>query len=267
MEARIVAIYNLKGGTAKSVTAANMAAALALSGSKVLVVDLDPQGSASKNLGVRSDGKALRDLLVAPDSHDAKGVVESTSVEGVSLMAGGTWLSGVETTTSGVPAREFILSQVLEGVREGGEFEYIFVDCPPSPGLLNILALFAADSYLVPVQTKGEAVDGFVSALAYLGSVNSARKRMRRPPLQEDGILMCLYDPRTTLSRHTVNAMRKKFGDRIYKSVIHRNIDVSQGYLDGHPVVASKPRSKGALNYRQAAREFVGRLALTKEAG
>lgn len=266
--ARKVAIYNLKGGTAKSTTVVNFAAALAAMGHKVLVLDLDPQGSASKSLGNRCDGRALRDVLVDADGATQRPsvgektpfeeAIVTTSVESVDLLAGGTWLADVEPATRSIPLRELILADLLTKLPR--PYDFVLMDCPPSPGLLNILALFAADSYVTPVEAKGEAIDGFIDAMTYLSQINASRRRLKRDPLVEDGVLMCMYDTRTTLSRKSVKAMRDRLGERVFTTVIHRNIAISQGYLEGKPVVLNEPSSTGAKLYKQAARELARRL-------
>lgn len=244
--------FNLKGGTAKSTTAVNVAAILAERGEDVLLVDVDAQGSASKHLGIRVDGRALRDVLV--DKAPVEEAVAPTDFDGLDLLPGGDWLTDVDPATAGEPLREMRLARALEDLEDA--YDWTFIDPPASTGLLNTSALLAADSALIPVEAQGAAVDGLVQARQLADQIDEARD----DELDLVGALVVKYDSRTSLSQEADRALRDEFGDFILDQIINRNVRVAEAYAQGVPVTEHAPSSRGADDYREATDEIVRRV-------
>lgn len=251
MEASLT-VFNLKGGTAKSTTCVNVGAIWAERGERVLIVDTDPQGSASKHLGVRVDGEAFRDVLV--EKEEAEQAITPTDIEGLELLPGGEWLTDVAPATSGQPLRELRLKRALDPIRE--DYDRIIIDSPASTGLLNTSALLAARHALIPVEAQGAAVDGLIQALDLADEIEAARD----DELCVIGAMVCMYDARTSLSQETEQALRDNFGDLVLETLINRNVRVAEAYAHGEPVTMYASSSKGAKNYREAVNEIDERM-------
>jgi chromosome partitioning protein len=248
-----IAIFNLKGGTAKSTSAVNLASAWAAEGLRVLVVDLDPQGNASVHLGQRDDGKQLRAVLA--DRKPLEHSVISTDYDRIDLAPGGEWLADVEPSTRSQALRELRLEKALRDVTD--TYDLVLLDCPPSPGLLNISALLAADHVLIPVEAQGAAIDGLVSAMDRIDEVNAARDTA----LNILGVMVCKYDTRTSLSREVERAVRNNWPDLTLETFINRNTRVAEAYSRGRPVLDYAPDSRGSKDYIHAAQEISRRLS------
>lgn len=247
----IISLFNLKGGTAKSTSAVNIAGAWSTKKTKVLIIDMDPQGTASKHLGVRDDGKALRNVLVEGEKLSTA-IVPTTS--GVFLAPGGEWLSDVEPATSSKPLRELRLSRAIGEVV--ADYDFIIIDCPPSPGILNVSALLASDGVVIPVEAQGAAVDGLIQALDMLETINEVRDK----DITIFGVVVCKYDTRTSLSRDIDEALRTAFENLVLTTIVHRNVRVAEAYLQGLPVTQFDAQSKGARDYIALAKELKKRL-------
>jgi chromosome partitioning protein len=253
---RLVCVANQKGGVAKTTTAVNVGAALALRGHRVLIVDVDPQANATTGVGIdhRSLERSTYDLLVG----DARleDVVHKTAIENLDCAPSTVDLAGAEIELAGVMAREKKLSEALAGV--GERYEIVFLDCPPSLGLLTVNALAAAQDLIVPVQCEYYALEG-------LGQLLETAERVRRslnPELRIAGLLMTMYDARTKLSSQVADEVRGHFGEHVYKTVIPRSVRLSEAPSFGEPVVTLDPSSRGAISYRLLAAEMEERYGM-----
>jgi chromosome partitioning protein len=249
--AHVVAIINQKGGVGKSTTAINLAACLGDLGKRVLVVDFDPQGNATSGFGVDKDSleSDVYDSLM--DNVPLSEVVVPSPVEGVFVAPATIQLAGAEIELVSVMARESVLRYVLEPVRD--DYDYVFVDCPPSLGLLTVNALVAADSLLIPIQCEFYALEGLSKLLESMRMV----KGRLNPTLSIFGVVMTMFDVRTTLSRQVVGEVRDYFGDQVFKTVIPRNVKLSEAPSHGLPINRYAPSSKGSQAYCELAEEVV----------
>lgn len=249
--ARIVAIANQKGGVGKTTTAVNLAAGVALLGKRVLLVDMDPQGNATSGLGV--DPRSLQTtvyncLINYVKFHDA---VHVTEVNGLSLLPANADLSGAEVELVNVEEREKILRSYLRDVEQ--LFDVIFLDCPPTLGILTVNALVAARSILVPVQCEYYAMEG-LSRL--VGTIERVRQSFN-PELKLEGIVLTMFDARNTLARQVVEQVREHFKDVVYSTVIPRNVTLAEAPSYGRPAMLYNVASAGAQAYLSLAKEFV----------
>ena len=249
-EATIVAIANQKGGVGKSTTTINLGAALALQGERILLVDLDPQGNTSSGLGL--DRRAIElstyDLLV--DAIDAEDVIEPTSVRDLFLIPATIELAGAEIEMVSMFSRERRLSSALSEVRD--QYNFILIDCPPSLGLLTVNGLAAADEVMIPIQCEYYALEGVSQLVTNIQRV----KASLNPLLEIKGVVLTMYDGRTNLSADVVAQVRGHFADATYRTVIPRTVRLSEAPSFGEPIEAFDPMSRGAIAYRELAREF-----------
>jgi chromosome partitioning protein len=248
--ATIVAIANQKGGVGKSTTAINLGAGLAFQGERVLIIDLDPQGNTSSGLGIdrASIEMSTYDLLV--DDVAVSEALEPTSVHGLHVVPATIELAGAEIELVSMFSREQRLKKALEEVTT--EYDFVLIDCPPSLGLLTINGLAAADEVLIPIQCEYYALEG-VSQLTrnidlVVGSLN--------PQLKIEGVVLTMFDGRTTLAADVVEQVRSHFGETAYKTVIPRTVRLSEAPSYGEPIEAYDDMSRGAIAYRELSREF-----------
>ena len=248
--ARIIAIANQKGGVGKSTTAVSLGAALADLGFRILVVDLDPQGNASTGIGIRHDDREVTsyDVIVA-ESPVTEAIVHSP-IKGLDAITSTIDLAGAEIELVSQFSREGRLKRALEPVREGS-YDFIFLDCPPSLGLITINALTAAEELIVPIQCEYYALEGLGQLLRNVSLV----QQNINPELRLTGIVMTMFDPRTRLSEQVVDEVRRFFGDLVYDNIIPRTVRLSEAPGFGLPITAYDPKSKGAQSYRDLARE------------
>ncbi len=255
-QTRVVSVANQKGGVAKTTTSVNLGTALALRGHRILVVDIDPQANATTGLGIdrRTVERSTYDLLTGEVTVDE--IARPTAIKNLSVVPASLDLAGAEIELAGAIAREKRLAEALEGIR--GDFELVFLDCPPSLGLLTVNALAAAEDLIVPVQCEYYALEG-------LGQLVETAERVRRslnPNLRVAGFVLTMYDARTRLSSQVADEVRSHFGDLVYDSVIPRSVRLSEAPSYGEPVVTLDPSSRGAVSYRKLAVEVEKRYAL-----
>ena len=252
--ARIVAIANQKGGVGKSTTAVSLGAALAELGYRILVVDLDPQGNASTGMGIRHEARGVTVYDVVLSEAPVESAIVSTSVKYLDAVPSTIDLAGAEIELVSQFSRETRLKKALGPLGEG-RYDFIFLDCPPSLGLLTINALTAAEELIVPIQCEYYALEGLGQLLR---NVNLVQQNIN-PELRLTGIVMTMFDPRTKLSEQVVEEVRRFFGEVVYDVVIPRTVRLSEAPGFGQPITVYDPRSKGAECYRELAQEVAAR--------
>jgi len=249
--AKIIAVANQKGGVGKTTTSVNLAASLAVNERSVLLIDMDPQANATSGLGL--DTRALRrgvyDCLIRGTK--ISDVVQSTAVSNLSIVPSNADLAGAEVELVLVQQREKMLKSVVE--ESQGQYEFLIIDCPPALGLLTVNALVAASSVLVPVQCEYYAMEG-------LGRLMSNVRRVQdslNPALELEGILLTLYDSRNSLSRQVVEEIREHFKEKVYKTIIPRNVTLAEAPSYGRPGILYNAASAGAQAYLELTREVL----------
>ena len=248
-----IACANQKGGVGKTTTVVNLASYLALGTHRVLVIDLDPQGNATSGLGVdrSSIERSMYDAIV--DDAPLRDLIIQGTAEGVDIVPSAIALAGAEIELAAVSARERRLRRLVAPVAE--RYDVIFIDCPPSLGLLTVNALTAADAVLIPLQCEYYALEGLTQLLA---TIDLVRDNLN-PRLDLDGIVLTMYDARTNLSADVAAEARRHLGDVVYETVIPRSVRLSEAPSHGLPITRYAPDSRGALAYAALAREFEAR--------
>ena len=254
---RTLVVANQKGGVGKTTTTINLGAAMALAGQRILLVDLDPQGNLSSGVGLKgqaTEAGSVYDALTS-DTPDAASYVLETAITGMSLMPADRNLTGAEVELVSLPAREQRLRRVLATL--GDRFDYVFIDTPPSLGLLTLNALVAADAILIPLNCEYFALEGLADLVATLRRVRTSLN----PALDIAGVVMTMHDERTNLGQQVAGDIRKFFQERVFTTVIPRNIRLGEAPSHGMPAVTYDPKSRGAEAYVALAREFLAREA------
>ncbi|WP_078543258.1 ParA family protein [Litchfieldia alkalitelluris] len=249
---KIIAIANQKGGVGKTTTSVNLSACLAYIGKRVLLVDIDPQGNATSGTGIEKAevDQCIYDILV--EDVEVQHVVKPTAVENLSIIPATIQLAGAEIELVPTISREVRLKRALEAVKDN--YDYIIIDCPPSLGLLTINALTASDAVLIPVQCEYYALEGLSQLL---NTVRLVQKHLNTD-LMIEGVLLTMLDARTNLGIQVIDEVKKYFQDKVYHTIIPRNIRLSEAPSHGEPIIIYDPKSRGAEVYLDLAKEVVG---------
>ncbi|MCU0452852.1 MAG: AAA family ATPase [Bacteroidetes bacterium] len=255
---KIIVIANQKGGVGKTTTAINLAASLAAAERTTLLVDTDPQSNATSGVGViPPDGRTVYEVLV--EGMDPKEAIIDTQMPFLSVLPAHINLVGAEIELVGREQREYLMSTALKKI--GGQYEYIVIDCPPSLGLLTLNALTAADSVMIPVQCEYFALEG----LGQLFNTINLVKKTLNPNLDIEGVLMTMFDSRLRLSNQIVEEVKRYFGDKVFETVVSRNIRLSEAPSFGKPIILYDAVCSGTRNYMELAREVMRRGALLEQ--
>lgn len=262
---RIIAIANQKGGVGKTTTAINLGAALAAHGMRVLIVDLDPQGNASTGLGIEPDDRTFTSYELLLEEIDLQQAIQSTKVEGLCIIPATVDLSSADMELVANEKRSFLLHDALrQPAMDPFAFDFILIDCPPSLNLLTVNAMVAAHSVLVPLQSEFFALEGLSQLLQTIREV----RQTANPKLRIEGVVLTMYDARNNLSQQVEADARENLGDVVFKTVIPRNVRVSEAPSYAMPVLDYDPQSKGSLAYLELAKEVLRRYPeLTAVAG
>lgn len=253
--AKVIAFSNQKGGVGKTTTCVNLAAYVAAKGYRVLVVDMDPQGNASSAMGFfeRKEKSSVYEVLT--DDLDAAAAVKETETDGLFAITSSSDLAGAELELAQVMiGRERVLDEKLAGVRE--KFDFVFIDCPPSLGLLTVNALAASDGVVVPIQCEYFALEG----LSQMMNTVKLVKKFLRPAIEVEGVVITLYDGRSKLSKGVVAEIEKVFGSKVYNTKIPRNVRLAEAPSYGKPVAQYDPKCAGAQAYEKLSEELLQRI-------
>ena len=248
---KIIAVTNQKGGVGKTTSTVNLGASLALLGQKVLLVDIDPQGNATSGVGINKGDmdQCVYNILV--DDIDAREVCVPTDVENLSIIPATIQLAGAEIELVSAMSREVQLKKSLEDLKS--DYDYILIDCPPSLGLLTINALTASDSVIIPVQCEYYALEGLSQLLNTIRLI----QRHLNKQLMIEGVLLTMLDARTNLGLQVVEEVKMYFQDKVYKSIVPRNVRLGEAPSHGKPITVYDPKSKGAEVYLELAKEVM----------
>ncbi len=249
---KTIAIFNQKGGVGKTTTNINLAACLALMGKKILILDIDPQGNTTSGIGIDKKGldKTTYEILV-DENMNPKDAILNTCVENMHIIPASVQLAGAEIELVQLAGREQRLKKAIDKVKE--DYDYIFIDCPPSLGLLTINSLTAVDSVLIPIQCEFYALEG-VSQL--MSTIELVKKNLN-PDLKIQGVILSMFDGRTNLSIQVVEEVKKYFREKVYTTVIPRNVRLAEAPSYGMPITEYDNKSSGAIAYHEFAEEFL----------
>jgi chromosome partitioning protein len=256
---KILAVANQKGGVGKTTTVINLAASLALTGKRVLLVDVDPQANMTSGIGLRGQkgsGGTVYDVLTAADGAALKDpdiFIVATTVPGLWVVPADRHLTGAEIEMVPLPGRESQLRRFLNPLRD--RYDHIFIDCPPSLGLLTLNALVAAEGVLIPLHCEYFALEGLADLMTTLRRVKAGMN----PGLDVDGVLLTMYDERTNLGQQVAGEVREFFKEKVFKTVIPRNVKLAEAPSHGMAAIVYDPKSRGADAYNALAAEFLER--------
>jgi len=264
MDKKIISVINQKGGVGKTTTVINLAAGLTMKGKKILVIDLDPQGNATTGLGVSNTDSELTIYSVLNGNKKISEVIQSTKFENLNLITSNVDLSGLEVETAGDSRRAFKLKDELASILNdsGASYDYILIDCPPSLSLLTIMALVASNELVVPLQTEFFALEGLTQLMKTIERIKSNLN----PSLNIRGILLTMYDKRNKLSGEVEQEARNYFKEKVYQTIIPRNVRLSEAPSHGVPVLLYDKACPGSKSYFTFTDEFLNQDKLVESA-
>ena len=248
---KAIALFNQKGGVGKTTTNVNLSSCIAMKGKNVLIIDIDPQGNTTSGLGIDKSGvdNSIYEVLVG-EAKVEDSIIE-TNFDNIHILPSNMQLAGAEIEITNIENREQRLKNIIEIIKDN--YDYIFIDCPPSLGLLTINALTAVDSVIIPIQCEYYALEG-VSQL--MNTIQLVRKGLN-PNLEIQGVVLSMFDGRTNLSIQVVDEVKKFFRGKVYRTIIPRNVRLAEAPSHGLPIMDYDPKSKGAIAYDELAEEFL----------
>lgn len=255
---KTIAIANQKGGVGKTTTAINLSASIAAAEYKTLVIDIDPQSNTSSGIGLRSNHYSVYEVIIG--KYEIENVISTTYMPYLDILPSHINLVGAEIEMVTMNNRDRLLKKAIESIKD--KYDFIFIDCPPSLGLLTLNALTAADSVVIPVQCEYFALEGLGQLLNTINIV----KKGSNPNLNIEGVLLTMYDQRLRLSQQVVDEVKKYFGERVFETIIHRNVRISESPSHQKPVILYDATSTGAQNYIALAGELLERNELSRKA-
>ncbi|HZJ83562.1 MAG TPA: AAA family ATPase [Clostridia bacterium] len=251
---KIIAIANQKGGVGKTTTSINLSASMAELGKRILTIDSDPQGNTTSGLGIEKDRDSLTSIYdVLINNVDMEQAIMQTKVKNLDIVTSNIKLAGAEIEMVPMISREFILKKAIEKVKD--RYDYIFIDCPPSLGLITINALTASHGILIPIQCEFFALEGLSQLL---NTINLVRKQLN-PKLDIEGVLLTMFNARTNLSLQVVDEVKRHFRGKLFQTIIPRNVRLGEAPSHGLPISMYDPRCVGAVSYGELAQEFLER--------
>jgi len=250
---KIIAIANQKGGVGKTTTSVNLAASLGVLEKKVLLIDADPQANSTSGLGIDVDSVEIGTYQLLEHTNSAKQAIIATNTPNLDIIPAHIDLVAIEIELVDKEAREYMLKKALENIRE--DYDFIIIDCAPSLGLLTLNALTAADAVMIPIQCEYFALEGLGKLLNTIKSV----QKIHNPELDIEGLLLTMYDSRLRLSNQVVEEVQKHFNDMVFKTIIQRNVKLSEAPSYGENIINYDASSKGAANYLSLAKEVINK--------
>lgn len=248
---KVIALFNQKGGVGKTTTNVNLSACIAIKGRKMLIIDIDPQGNTTSGFGIDKNSTQFNIYDALLGDEDIRNCIVKTKYENIDIVPSNVQLAGAEIELTELSEREYRFKKMIQGIKDG--YDYVFVDCPPSLGLLTINSLTGVDSVIIPIQCEYYALEG----VSQLMNTIQLIKRSLNPKLEIQGVVLSMFDGRTNLSIQVVDEVKRYFKGKVYRTIIPRNVRLAEAPSHGMPIIEYDPKSKGAEAYDELAEEFL----------